>query len=90
MAIGIKREEELEDIGIIKRSHKLTFFDKYGNYDLPKWMNKFVKLVKTKETPFVLYCAHANRTKIVGEFLSSKMGYKNVYDLKDGINLGWI
>jgi rhodanese-related sulfurtransferase len=53
-------------------------------------MNEFVKLVKTKETPFVIYCAHANRTKVVGNFLDSQMGYKEVYDLKGGINLGWI
>jgi rhodanese-related sulfurtransferase len=90
VVIDIRRDEEFKATGIIKGSHKLTFFDKKGNYDLPYWMNEFVKLVKAKETPFVIYCAHANRTKVVGNFLDSQMGYKEVYDLKGGINLGWI
>lgn len=90
VVIDIRRDEEFKDTGIIKGSHKLTFFDKKGGYDLPTWLNQFTKLVKTKETPFIIYCARANRTKIVGQFLDKQMGYKEVYDLKGGIKLGWI
>jgi rhodanese-related sulfurtransferase len=88
--IDIRREEEFKKYGIIKGAKTITFFDKKGVYDIPKWMNKFVKLVKNKEQKFVLYCAHANRTKVVGNFLSKNLGYKNVYDLKGGINYGWL
>ena len=88
--IDIRRVDEFKQYGIIENSHKLTFFDNRGEYDIDKWMTKFVKIVKNKEQPFVLICAHANRTKVVGNFLNTQVGYKNVYDLEGGINYGWI
>jgi len=88
--IDIRRLDEFKKVGIIKGSHTITFFDNKGKYDIPTWLKKFTKIVKTKEQPFILYCAHANRTKVVGDFLSKQLGYKNVYDLKGGIMYGWI
>jgi len=88
--IDIRRIEEFKKYGIIKDAKTLTFFDGQGKYDIPAWMNKFVKIVKTKEQPVILYCAHANRSKVVGKFLSEQLKYKNVYDLKGGINYGWL
>jgi rhodanese-related sulfurtransferase len=90
VVIDIRRLDEFKKYGIIKGANTLTFFNNKGAYNVSVWMNKFVKLVKTKEQVFVLYCAHANRTKVVGNFLSKKLGYKNVYDLKGGIDNGWI
>jgi len=88
--IDIRREDEWNKYGIIEGSHKLTFFDGYGNYDINKWMEKFIKIVKNKDQKFILVCAHANRTKTVGGFLSSQLSYKNVYELDGGINYGWL
>jgi len=88
--IDIRRIDEFKRFGIIKSAHTLTFFDDRGNYDISSWMNKFTKIVKSKDESFVLYCAHANRSKVVGDFLSKQVGYKNVYDLKGGIEYGWI
>ena len=90
VVIDIRRDEEFKHFGIIEGSHMLTFFDGKGKYNIPLWMNEFVKLVKDKKQPFVIYCAHANRTKVVGNFLSKQLNYENVYDLKGGINYGWI
>ncbi|RLA75739.1 MAG: rhodanese-like domain-containing protein [Epsilonproteobacteria bacterium] len=87
--IDIRRDDEFKKYGVIKGSHKLTFFDNRGAYDVEKWMAKFTKIVKTKDTPFVLVCAHANRTKVVGKFLSDN-GYKNTQELDGGINYGWL
>ncbi len=87
--IDIRRDDEYKRYGVIKGSHKLTFFDNRGAYDPDKWMAKFTKIVKTKDTPFVLVCAHANRTKAVGKFLSDN-GYTKVQELDGGINYGWI
>lgn len=53
-------------------------------------MDKFTKIIKNKNQPFILVCAHANRTKILGELLSKEYGYKNVYELDGGIKHGWI
>ena len=88
--IDIRRLGEFKKFGIIKGSHTITFFDDKNEYDISKWMAAFTKIVKSKDQPFILYCAHANRTKVVGNFLSNQVGYKNVYDLKGGINYGWI
>ncbi|KAA0444656.1 MAG: rhodanese-like domain-containing protein [Candidatus Thioglobus sp.] len=87
--IDIRRDEEFKQYGIIPKSHKLTFFNKKGRYNAPKWLKSFAKIVPNKDTPFILVCAHANRTKILGRFLSEQ-GYKNVSELAGGINYGWI
>jgi len=88
--IDIRREDEWKKYGLIEGSHRLTFFDKNGKYDVDNWMKQFTKIVKSKEQKFILICAYANRTKTVGAFLSIKLGYQNVYELDHGINDGWI
>jgi len=88
--IDIRRVDEWNKYGTIEGSHKLTFFDGQGKYDINKWMEQFIKIVKTKDQKFILVCAHANRTKTVGGFLSKQLSYKNVYELDGGINYGWI
>ena len=88
--IDIRREEEWEFYGIIEGSHKITFFDEFGHFDLEDFMDSFTKVVTSKDQPFILVCAHANRTKSVGEIMGAQLGYKNVYELDGGINWGWI
>mgnify|MGYP000173190186 CR=1 FL=1 len=83
--IDIRRADEWKNTGVIATSNKLTFFDTAGKYDLNDWMDKFQKIVKDKNQPFILVCRSANRTGIVGNFLNEKMEYKNVYHLKGGI-----
>jgi rhodanese-related sulfurtransferase len=90
VVIDIRRDEEFRRYGIIKGSHKLTFFDASGAYDVDKWMEKFTKIVKDKKQPFILVCAHANRTKVVGRFLDKQLNYENVQELGGGIKYGWI
>ena len=88
--IDVRRPEEWKATGIIKDSHKMTFFDMYGNSDVPTWLNDFQKIVTSKEQQFILICAHANRTKVVGNMLNKQALYKNVYELEGGINYGWL
>ena len=88
--IDIRREDEWKTYGTIENSHKLTFFDAFGSYDIEKWMGEFTKIVRSKEQPFILVCAHANRTKSVGEMLGIQFGYKYVWELDGGINYGWL
>ncbi len=88
--IDVRRVEEWEHYGIIEGSHKITFFDEFGRYDLDKFLEEFTKVVVDKEQPFILVCAHANRTKAIGELMGLQFGYKNVYELDGGINYGWI
>lgn len=88
--IDIRRAEEWEHDGIIDGSHLITFFDRFGGFDLDDFMESFTKVVTESEQPFILVCAHANRTKTVGEIMGSRLGYKNVYELDGGIHWGWI
>jgi rhodanese-related sulfurtransferase len=43
VVIDIRRLDEFEKYGIIKDANTLTFFGKNRTYDIPAWMNKFVK-----------------------------------------------
>ncbi len=88
--IDIRTPGEWKQYGIIKGAKLLTFFDKNGRYDAKSWLQKFSKIVKDKNQPFILYCAHANRSKVVGKFLDKQLGYKNVNELEGGIIYGWI
>ena len=88
--IDIRRADEWEHDGIIEGSHKITFFDEVGQFDLDEFLEAFTKVVTHKEQPFILVCAHANRTKTAAEMMGLKLGYKNVYELDGGIHWGWI
>jgi rhodanese-related sulfurtransferase len=90
VVIDIRRVDEWEEYGIIEGSHKITFFDEAGAFDLDAFLGVFCEVVTHKDQPFILVCAHANRTKTAGEIMGSKLGYKNVYELDGGINWGWI
>ncbi len=83
--IDIRTEPEWKQTGIIKGSKLITFFDIYGRYNVEKFMNEFSKYVPTKDTKFILVCRTGSRTKVVGDFLSNQLGYKNAMHLKGGI-----
>lgn len=90
VVIDIRRDDEFKATGIIKGSIKNTFFDGQGRYDLRRWLAELEKHVSSKSDPIILVCAHANRTKTVGRFLSEELKFEHVYDLDGGINYGWI
>lgn len=88
--IDIRTESEWQNDGIIEGSHTITFFDESGRYDLDRFLDAFTEVVTDTTQPFILVCAHANRTKSVGEILGAQLNYKNVYELDGGIHWGWI
>lgn len=90
VVVDIRRPDEWKATGIIKGSIKNTFFDAGGRYDLRRWLAELEKHVSSKADPVILVCAHANRTKAVGRFLSEEFKMEHVYDLDGGINYGWI
>ena len=90
VVIDIRTLGEWKEYGIIQNAKPITFFDEKGKYDTTKWLNEFSKYVKDKNQTFVIYCSHANRTKMLGNFLNKQLGYENVYELEGGINYGWI
>ena len=87
--VDIRTPAEWRETGIIPGSHTITFFQPDGSYDVPAFIEALKKIGITKETPFILVCRSASRTRLVGNFLADKMGYEKVYHLKGGI-LNWI
>jgi len=87
--IDIRTPMEWKQTGIIKGAHKMMFFTPQGQPDLAGWFFELGHLVKDKDQPILIYCAHANRSKALGKGLDS-MGFKHVYELKGGIENGWI
>ena len=84
--IDVRRKDEFKRTGVIRNAHLLTFFDEFGNYDMESWMKEFEKIVISKEQAFILICAHANRTRVIGNFLIEQ-GYKNTAHLFGGMAL---
>jgi len=87
--IDIRTPGEWRQTGIIKGAHKMMFFTPRGEADLTNWFFELGHLVKNRKEPFIIYCAHANRTKSLGKGLE-KMGFTQVYELQGGIENGWI
>ena len=87
--IDIRTPAEWNATGIIEGSHKITFFDEKGQPLLSDWFFEVGHLLKDKKEPFIIYCAHASRSQYLGKGLIG-MGFENVYELKGGIENGWI
>ena len=87
--IDIRTAQEWKDTGIIEGAKKITFFSEKGRPLIADWFFEVGHLIKDKKTPFIIYCAHASRSKVLGESLNS-MGFEHVYELKNGIENGWI
>ena len=88
--IDIRTPQEWKERGVINGAHLIMFFDANGKDHAREFLQKLNQIVKSKDKPFIIYCAHSNRTKAVGRWLSDKMGYKSVYELTGGIEYGWI
>ena len=87
--IDIRTPMEWKQTGIIKGAHKMMFFAPNGQPDLAEWFFDLGRIVKDKKEPFIIYCAHANRTQVLGKGLV-QMGFENVYQLKGGMENGWL
>lgn len=87
--IDIRLYDEWVMTGIIENSHCITAFNMFGSFEEKHFMEKFNEIVKDKDTPFILICARANRTKVLANYLS-KLGYTQVFELDRGITVGWI
>ncbi len=89
VVIDIRTPKEWRERGIIKGAKTIEFFKPNGSVDFIDFMKKFTKYVKNSKQPFIIYCAHARRSKVLGK-LFDRLGAKNVYELKGGIEYGWI
>ncbi len=86
--VDVRTPDEWRTTGVIAESHLLTFFDDRGNYNLNDWLSKFTKLADP-EDEVVIICAVGNRSQVISQFLSSKLGYQKVHNVTQGIE-HWI
>lgn len=85
--IDIRTRPEWQETGIVPGSHLLTFFDERGKADPAAWLARANAIAKPGE-PLIVICRTGNRTKAVSQFLSQRVGYAKVYNVRHGI-VGW-
>lgn len=88
VAIDIRRPNEWKDTGVIKGTKLLTLYNE-NNRQNPNFMKDFSKIIKDKNTPFILICRTGSRTKFASQAFANSLGYNKVYNLKRGIT-NWI
>ena len=81
--IDIRTPAEWKTTGIVKGSFPIMFFDESGNYNMNGFLAELNKKVKKNER-FALICNSGNRSKVLGSYLGTQLGY-NVVDLEGGI-----
>jgi len=85
--IDIRRPEEWHETGVVEGSRGMTFVDASGRL-IPGFLDTFSAKV-SPDQPVVLICRTGNRTDVLGRHLVEKMGYSQVYNVRDGI-MGWL
>ena len=86
--VDVRTPDEWRTTGVIPDSHLLTFFDNRGNYDLNDWLSNFTEIAHPQDE-VVIICAVGNRSRVIGYFLSSELGYQKVHNVTLGIE-HWI
>ncbi len=81
--IDIRTPSEWKTTGIVKGSFPIMFFDESGNYNMNGFLAELNKKVKKNER-FALICNSGNRSKVLGTYLGTQLGY-SVVDLEGGI-----
>jgi rhodanese-related sulfurtransferase len=81
--IDIRTKKEWIQMGIIKDSYLITFFDERYGYNAKKFLEDLNAIVKKNER-FALICNTGSRTKLISNFLGKKHTY-NVVNLTGGI-----
>ena len=85
--IDIRRAEEWQQTGIVEGSIKSTAFNGQGQFQ-QSFLAMLEKTVQPDEE-FAIICRTGNRTSNLANWLSTKGGYKNVLNVKDGI-VSWM
>lgn len=84
--IDIRREDEWISTGVIKDSILLTAFDKHDQFN--KSFRQDLDGLIQPNSKIVLICRSGRRTGLIARALVEQAGFKNVFNLADGIN-GW-
>ena len=83
----IRRKDEWASTGVVDGSIKLTAINKIGKL-MPNFFDDLNSFTK-KDDKIILICRTGNRSAILANYLSSNLGYSNVYNVTHGIKQ-WI
>ena len=85
--VDIRRPDEWRSTGVVAGSERMTFVDANGRVT-PGFLEDFTARFGPEE-PVVLICRTGNRTDVLARHLVEKLGYSQVYNVRDGIT-EWI
>ena len=85
--IDVRRPEEWRETGVVEGSQGMTFVDASGRL-VPGFLENFSANL-SPDQPVVLICRTGNRTDVLARHLVEKLGYSQVYNVRDGI-MGWL
>ena len=83
----VRRPEEWRETGVVKGSRLLTFVDEAGRVK-PGFLETLTQRI-SPDQPVALICRTGNRTDVLARYLVDKLGYQQVYNVREGIT-GWI
>ena len=83
----IRRPEEWRETGVVADIHNHTFVEAGGRFQ-PHFIPRFTQEVRPDQ-PVILICRSGNRTDSLARELVEKMGYTQVYNVRNGIT-SWI
>lgn len=86
--IDVRRADEWRRTGVVENSHRITFFDHLGRFDAERWLTRLAT-VTSPDQPIVLLCETGARSRVIGYWLNHKLGFAQVYNVRDGI-ADWI
>ena len=85
--VDVRRPDEWKRTGVIEGSELITAFDRTGRF-IQDFPTRFQAYAKSGE-PVILICQLGNRSSVLANFVSRKIGYSKVYNVTDGIER-WI
>lgn len=80
--IDIRRSAEWRETGIVDGSSGLTFVDESGRV-MPGFLEKLDAM--PRDEPVALICRTGNRTDVLARHMVEKLGFSQVYNVRDGI-----
>ncbi len=85
--VDLRRKDEWDSTGVVEGSKLITAFDGRGAF-VQSFVNEFSK-VAGQDDEVIVICRTGNRTSSIAQALSSRLGYKKIYNVEHGITR-WI
>lgn len=85
--VDLRRADEWAATGVIADSHKITAFDRSGNF-LDGFAAAF-RRIAGPDDKVVVVCQRGQRSALIANLFASRAGYRGIYNLVDGID-SWV